>query len=354
MDVKINSGELNRVARILSGYIDSRMMAFSSVEMCHEDGLLSFRAYSGVEHIRLSVPAMGGDGEKVKVDGKTLQKIAAVQRGEVHITSDGASVTFRGTGRTKTPALGTDMVVPDMIDGQRVNVRGEDLLRVIGKTEHAISTDESRMTITGELLEAENGQMLMMAMNIAQLSIEECPCGPGGTFKAVIPGAALRKIKNCISPSDMVTITADQKRVNIFAPGTEIVCGLILGEFPDRTRLIPTVFKTEVLIRTEAVKQAFRAAMEISGAPMVKIIFENHQMTVTGNSEAASFDETVDCDIRGDELMIAFDGRVAMSALNSIDDENITLRMNSPTSPAVIHTEDGNGTRLFLPVRAFI
>ena len=353
MDIRIHSGELNRIARIMAGSVDSRNVTFSNVEICHENNMVTFRAYSGVEFLNLSVPLMGGDGEKVRIDGKLLQKVASVQKGEVHIVSDGKAVTFRGTGRTKIPIVQGDVMSPGEISGDMIRVKGSYFLNAINKTAYAISTDQTRVILTGALVETERGTMRMVALDGFQMSVENCPYLEG-ELKTVIPGGTLDRFKQCILADDIVTITTDGKRVRIAVPGAEIISGVLQGEYIEYQKLIPNDPITEARLRTENVKQALRGAMEIGDVKMpIKLSFSGNRVRITSNSAMADFEETLDCELMGQDMNIAFMGRYMMNALAAVEDEYITVKMRTSVAPAVIHTNDGKGTRLFLPVRVF-
>ena len=85
---------------------------------------------------------------------------------------------------------------------------------------------------------------------------------------------------------------------------------------------------------------------------LVKLDFENDQLSITARSETGSINEATDITLTGSPIEIAFNSRYLLEIIKAIDDETVALSFNTSVTPCVAEPVQGNSFYyLVLPVR---
>ena len=355
MKIKIHSSELNRMMKIVSQCVDQRYNNFSNIEICYDNNMLTIHGTNGTIQATMSTPLLGGDGEMFCVDGTMFAKICAMCNGEVEITTDGKNCTIKGAGRTRIPIVQADVPKQSEVEGSIVTIAADDFAKCYGGVSYAVSADQSRIQLTGVLTEVDTTGLRMVALDGFQMSMEVTDCD-GDDMKIIIPGNMMKLISQGTVSGDNIEIRTDGKRVEAVTDGMRLVCGLLIGDFPDYRRILPQSFKTECLVKTEELRNALKSGSVINTKQnLVKLDIGPDSIKVMNNSEEADFEADVPCDTQGDPLKIAFNLRYLMNTMAAVSTDEAILLFNSSISPMVVtpKVEEGieAGSRLLLPVR---
>ena len=111
----------------------------------------------------------------------------------------------------------------------------------------AVSSDEARPVLTGMLHESDGSTLTLVGTDSYRLHVSELPSLTGETYKAVIPGRALKAIAGMIGKrmSEPIGFRAgDSVAVWHLPDGTSVSCRLIEGEYPNYRQLMPDVDPT--------------------------------------------------------------------------------------------------------------
>ena len=357
MNIKIHSNELNQIMKTVSKCINDKMDRFGSIEISHDNNLLTVRGTDGQFSACMSTPLLGGDGEKFCVDGVTFGKVCSMCNGEMDIVADEKFCTIKGNGRTRLPIINADIPAYKSINNgsATVSVKADDFNSAFSKVEHAISNDQSRIHLTGVLIESDGSSLNMTTLDGFRMAIESVHCD-GDQLNIIVPGSFMKLIQTGTFADDILKISVDKNKIEVVTDGMKISGGLLSGNFPDVSHLIPVDFKTECLVNSDMVRSALKNSNTLNSKNnLVKAIVEDNKLTIMSNSEIADYDATIDCETQGEGLTIAFNQKYIIDTINSIDTENVIIKMNNPISPCVItgQTEKGirKGIRLVLPVR---
>jgi len=351
MNIKIHSSELNRMMKTISKCVDQRSDDLGNIEIICDNNMLSIRSTNGQFSAVMSTPMLGCDGESFCVDGTMFARACAMCNGDISIVTDGKTCTIKGTGRTRLPIVKAKIPKFQRISGSECFIKAEDFARAFAGVQHAISADQSRVTLTGVHTEVSLNAFRMTALDGFRLSIEDCDC-EGKDMDIVVPGAFMSLVAASTYPGDRIHITTDGKRVQVETEGTLLGCGLLAGGFPPTDRMIPESFRTEVRVSTDALRDALKGSTIINTAnKLVRFSISESKLTISNNSEEAAYEAELECETQGEPLNIAFNQKYIMDTINSLDMESIVLKMNTQTSPAIIVGKDEKGLRLVLPVR---
>ena len=83
--------------------------------------------------------------------------------------------------------------------------------------------------------------------------------------------------------------------------------------------------------------------------PIILNIKEN-SLNLKVESLIGKMDMSLDCEISGKDLMIAFNPKFLIDALKVIDDENVNIYMTNSKSPCFIRDDDEKYIYMILPV----
>lgn len=359
MHITISSNDLKRMAKLVSTAVDPRSPKFANVELSRMGDVFALRATNGSLHVKAmaTVGADFADGdEAVLMDGETLKKIAGSMIGEVTISTDGKALTFKANGRTKTPII--EGTIPEMeMDGtESESVAAAELSDAINRVLYAVSTDETRMVLTGIRVETGPDGMTLIGLDGFRLAQSHCKTVTGRALPGItIPGNTAKVAAAALSDGGSATIRAGEKRVRITTPGAEITATLLAGEYIDWKRILPKDGKTRALVRVKELRELLQGcavADEGGKNNLVKLTVGDDKLTVRRNSVAVDYDGTMECETDGDPLTIAFNSKYLMDVINTTEGDEITMDMSTPVSPAVIRDSVRmDEIRLVLPVR---
>jgi DNA polymerase-3 subunit beta len=241
--------------------------------------------------------------------------------------------------------------VPDLDGGIEMNV--EDLKEIIHQVVFAASSDDARPVLTGVLLTIEGGAMTLAAADGFRLSVRTAKLSGanGQSIQAIIPARALSELARVSGDSkDMVTMALPPGRGQVIfrMENIELTSQLIEGTFPEYKQIIPNGFKTRTVISTEAFlkacKQAEIFAREGSHIARLSVTPEPGSVEISAQSEETGSNETtVDANIEGDPIVIAFNVRFLREVLDVVKTPNVALETSASASPGLIRPlgEDG-------------
>lgn len=336
------------------------------VHLVTENGHVTLTCSDGSFSIRWQGECNTEENGAAVLPGKLFAELVRkLPAGNVRLESDGNSVSIRCQKSRSKLSVISGKEYPDVteVDGFNVNVPQAKLKDMINHVSFAIATDESRMILTGGLVEITKDEMRMVALDGFRLAMQKTPgeyAIPDGNDKisAVIPGRALNEISRILnSTDDDCTITIGNGRMMCCAGSVEMVGGLLAGEYIDYRRILPDAFKTEVVADVTALSDAIDRAslMAREGKNnLIKMSFTEDAVKIRSNAEIGAVEEEMEVLTHGDDIDIAFNSNYIRDMLKNMDGEQVVLKFNAPTNPCIAVPKDNtNCVQLLLPVRTF-
>ncbi len=287
--------------------------------------------------------------------------------GDVQISvKDNRTATIRCQKNRSSLAIMNADEFPELtpIDGgTTVRIPENRLREIIPHVTFAIASDENRLILTGCLLEVSHTEARLVALDGFRLSMQklfmpfELPENES-LLKAVIPGKVLTELSR-ILPDDeaFCTMVFEKGRMQCSFGNIQVSCSLLAGEFIDYRRIIPTEFKTQVLVERVALQDAVERAglMAREGKNnLIKLSFRDQSVRITSNAEMGDVEEEMEAALQGESIDIAFNTRYIQDVMRNIQDDKICLKMNTSVSPCVVVPQSGDQyIYLILPVRVF-
>jgi len=245
--------------------------------------------------------------------------------------------------------------LPNVDREMGLSLTNSTLKEMIKQTIVAVSNDEIRPILTGVLMEVDGSNITMVALDGFRMAVRVAKALNDQSFKAVIPGKTLVEIAKILDDSeDPVSIFVSRNQVLFHIGNTTVVSRLLEGEFINYKQLIPSEYKTKIVINKnnfmDACDRAALFARESNNS--IKLEIFDDVMNIKSNSEYGDVHEEINISKTGEDIEIAFNPRYLMDALKVINNEEVTVEFTTSVSPSIIKPlKDQDFLYLVLPVR---
>jgi DNA polymerase-3 subunit beta len=224
-----------------------------------------------------------------------------------------------------------------------------DFKEMIQQVAFAASTDEARPVLQGVKMDVVENEITLAATDGFRISVrKETLSSPiPQDISIIIPARAMNELARIFSDVDKSVrmVVPDRRGQVIFRlKDAELVSQLIDGNFPDYKAIIPKSAKTKTIISTaaflKACKQAEVIAREGNNIVRLDIIpVEDGPGKVEINAtteETGRSDISVEANIDGSGLLIAFNVEFLVQVLDVVRSPNVALETNANNSPGLI------------------
>ena len=229
--------------------------------------------------------------------------------------------------------------------------------QMIDQTTFAVSQDESRLILTGGLLELEGNSFNMVALDGYRLALRKGMIEGDQNHHVVVPGKTLNELGRIMDDVDdeKVKLQFTDQHVLFDLGQTKVISRLLEGEFIDYKQILPDEHLVEMVVDRDGLYRSIERASLLAkegNNRLIKLKMKDQQLHISSNSEHGQVHETLSILHKGDPLEIAFNAKYLMDALKVIDEEDIKLLFTSNISPGIITSPDHDHyTYLILPVR---
>jgi DNA polymerase III subunit beta len=310
--------------------------------------------------LRATVTAqVEGDGAVV-LPGRTLVDIARLLPGEdvtiehraaesvVHIGSGSASYTLHTYNAEDFPRL------PELTAAETFSVDREALLETIDRVARAASRDEARPVLTGVLVQFAGDKLVMAATDSYRLAVKETALSSSAPeLEAIVPSRALQELARIPGDGDEIAVGVQENQVLFSTGGVWLTTRRIDGQFPNYRQLLPESFEHELTVpRAELLDVVRRAAVMIQRATPLQLRFADGEVTVVARThEVGESQESMPIAYTGEPLEIGFNAEFLKEGLESVEGDDVKLKLISPLRPAILTDEADDFTYLVMPIR---
>ena len=129
---------------------------------------------------------------------------------------------------------------------------------------------------------------------------------------------------------------------------------LIEGQFPSWRQLIPESFEHEVrLPRTELLEVSRRISQLAQRNAPLRFAFAEGELTVAAETpEVGDAREAMPAPYSGEPLEIAFNPQFLIEGIESVDGEELVMKLSSPLRPGLLEPIDSEDfSYLVMPIR---
>ena len=348
--IKADSGELNRIMKIMSRCIDKRFSIHSNIQIIHENGNLIIRATNGVFMGEMSMKVPGGTGETFCVDGDMFSKVIGLCKGDIEIITDEKNCSVKGAGRTRLPIIKATVQGPDKIKGKNVTVKTDHFKKAYGLVSYAVTTDQSRPALTGVYVETVENSLRFVAVDGFNMAIESIAFS-GNEINVIIPAAFMDLVSAAVPGSADLKLITDGRRIQAQTDSITIQGALLAGPYIEYRRLLPNTYMTETVLKTDRILDALKSGLVIAGKePTSRVWIKSSEVIISQNSVNADFEAKIPCNTHGEEILTAFNSRYMIDTISVIEADEVILKLNTKTSPVFVQGKGLDGMHMCMPV----
>jgi len=328
-----------------------------------ESGQLSLAATDMEISLRVTLDAQVEEEGSVVIPGRLLVDIVRLlpagevtlehraEEGIAHLVCGSASYGLHTYSPDDFPRL------PEIAPDDSFSIERAALLDTIMKVSRSASRDESRPVLTGVLVRFEAGKLIMAATDSYRLSVKETEIteGPAGEIEAIVPARALSELARIAqaSDADSLTVGIQENQIVFAVDDVWLTARRIDGQFPNYRQLLPETFEAEVeLPREELLDVVRRTGLMAQRKSPLRLRFEEGQLTISAQTQdVGEAHESLPAAYTADPIEIGFNAEFLRDGLESLEDDQVRLRLISPLRPGLIQGAGDDFLYLIMPIR---
>ncbi|HEV2944578.1 MAG TPA: DNA polymerase III subunit beta [Solirubrobacteraceae bacterium] len=280
----------------------------------------------------------------------TLELRAAEQ--DVELISGSATFHLRTLRAEDFPTL------PAPTPESRITLPAKAFVQTVSRVARSASRDETRPVLTGILMSASGQELRMVATDSYRLSVKQTALEEPleGSLDANVPARALQELARIAqqAASESLAVSVGQNQV-VFELGEIVLSSrLIDGQFPNYRQLLPESVEHELrLASAEITGVAQRISLLAQKNAPLRLSFREGELTVSAQTtDVGEASETIPVAFHGEPFEIGFNPEFLRDGLESVESDELVLRLISPLRPGLIESPDsGDFVYLIMPIR---
>lgn len=250
--------------------------------------------------------------------------------------------------------------LPDLEKSDSIVISQLSLRELIRKTSFSIADisedTPGQQTMRGELMEIKDNNIRMCSLDGHRISMCNMELRESYPYKKVIvPGKSLKELAKIIGGGAEydVEIFFNPNHISFEYDNTKVVSRIIEGNFFDVNKMLVGDYETKVKINKKKLNECLdRSTIYVREGDKKPIILDikDDSISIKINSAIGSMNENVPASKSGKDMIIGFNPRFVIDALNVIDDEEIELDFVNSKAPCFIKKEDMSYVYVVLPV----
>ena len=250
--------------------------------------------------------------------------------------------------------------LPDLEKSDSIVISQLSLRELIRKTSFSIADisedTPGQQTMRGELMEIKDNNISMCSLDGHRISMCNMELRESYPYKKVIvPGKSLKELAKIIGggAEDDVEIFFNPNHISFEYDNTKVVSRIIEGNFFDVNKMLVGDYETKVKINKKRLNECLdRSTIYVREGDKKPIILDikDDSISIKINSAIGNMNENVPASKSGKDMIIGFNPRFVIDALNVIDDEEIELDFVNSKAPCFIKKEDMSYVYVVLPV----
>ena len=245
--------------------------------------------------------------------------------------------------------------MPEFDSSQAVSFEMPEIKKMIGQVAFAAAVDDNRPVLHGVKMSVNDNNLSMAATDGYRIAIKKIVLSESldAPLSAIIPATALRELAR-IAGSNTKTVSmafcGDKSQVIFHLDNAELISSLIAGEFINYEAIVPTSFKTSIVVSTAALQSACSQAGVIArdNKNLIKLDIKTASESGTGSitimtqaeQSGGSQQNVIEANVDGEDIQIAFNVRYLKDVLDVVESQNVYLRTNATMAPAMISPVD--------------
>ena len=380
MELVVRKADLLRELQLLQGIVERKITipVLANVLVEAGDNELRLLATDLEVGLRSRCDASVAKPGTVTIPAKKLFEIVrALPETDVRIEEDKSGVRVaadRFDSRLATLPAEDYPSLPVSADDVGETLGSAGLRQMVGKTQFAITGEDTRYFLNGGLLVLKAGAMSLVATDGHRLALVSVNRGSdagtkeGGTgggedkggeeIKVILPKKTLSELGRLLAESDAdVRFVRSENHLFFSVGGRLLISRVIDGQFPAYDRVVPKSNDKRIEFDRDRLTSAVRRVALLSNerSRAVKFQMDPGQVEVTSSSpEIGDARELLMVDYTGPSMQICFNAQYVLDFLNAVETEQVALEFKDDVSQAVMRPIGAEGyeyTYVIMPMR---
>ncbi|MDR7554897.1 MAG: DNA polymerase III subunit beta [Armatimonadota bacterium] len=298
--------------------------------------------------IQTTIPATVTHGGAVTLPARLLSEIvtnlpdapvqirASDSSREVEIQCERVTYALVGMPASDFP------IVPEPTVATTVSVDAGTLRSMMRQTAFAVSTDETRVFLTGLYLVLEAAEMRLVATDGGRLALRTTRLATPVVQNVgiIVPARTMNELNRALAGFEgLVEIAVAENQVAFAFADTRVVSRLIPGPFPNYQQVIPQGHKQRIVVATDALLGAVRrvAVTARDSANVVRVVAQGDRLTLSSHTpEYGRAEEILEVRTEGETVPTAFNARYLMECLAVVEAAEVALELTGSLSPGAV------------------
>jgi len=271
----------------------------------------------------------------------------------VRIQAGRSNTKMVGMARDNYPAIPTIGSLP------KVTLPTTVLRSLIAHTISAVSTEESRYTLTAALLLLEPNKVSMVSTDGTRLALaekDETLAGVTDARKLLIPQQALHDLASLLASTKSETVEIAESDTTIFMVigDREYTTRKRSGAFPNYEAVIPRANNNAVILRTVDVERSVRRVAQFTDQKSSGVKFSlgaNALKISASNTDSGESEDTIDAPYASDQIIIKLNADFILDFCKVVGTiGEVKFAFKDGRSAAVLQPEAANRETRFMLV----
>jgi DNA polymerase III subunit beta len=368
MELVVRKTDLLRELQLFQGIVERKntIPILANVLMDAKDNEVRLLATDLEVGLRSRCEATVAKTGSLTLPAKKLYEIVkALPETDVRIEEDKGGVKVaaeRFDSRMATLPREDFPSLPEVSGGTHVTLARDAMRQMVGKTQFAITGEDTRYFLNGAQFVLRPESMSLVATDGHRLALvtvpREADKGSADDLKVILPRKTLLELNRLLGEADSgIRFEKGENHLFFEVGGRVLISRAIDGQFPAYERVIPKNNDKQIEFErdrlTSAVKRVALLSNERSRA--VKFQIDKAQVEVASSSpEFGEAKEVLPVEYKGPALQICFNAQYVLDFLSAVETDNVSLEFKDEMSQAVMKPVGASGydyTYVIMPMR---
>lgn len=312
---------------------------------------------------RVMVPAKIDEEGATTVSAKHfLEIISSLPKDKVVINTEGDSLLINSKGNKITLQTIPREEFPDLFNkkgDKKISFKQGEFKEIFSKLIFSVSQDESRPVLTGVLLFQKEKGTDFVSTDGYRLSYESIDkkIFPNESEKIILSSSMINEILMFKNEDEEISLSIlkDANQVMVESREIMLIGRLIEGEFPSYERVIPSSYKTRIIINKDAFVQSVRLSSIFAreSANIIKLKIEDGTLKLSSKASGVGEGETkIEVEQEGENNEISFNVKFVLDYIKNVNVKEIAFEMSNALESGVFKPVNGNDyLHVIMPVR---
>ncbi len=358
MELVVRKNDLLRELQLFQGIVERKntIPILANVLMTAERDEVRFLATDLEVGLRSKCAASVAKSGALTLPAKKFYEIVkALPETDVRIEQDQTGVKVaadRFDSKIQTLPLDDFPTLPEIGTTGGALLPRKALREMIGKTQFAITGEDTRYFLNGALLVLKDDQMTLVATDGHRLALvstkSEVPEAEKGAEPAriILPKKTLQELARLLADGeDDVRYERGENHLFFDIGGRVLISRMIEGQFPAYERVIPKGNDKRAEVERERITNAIRRVALLSNerSRAIKLQLQEDHAEVTSNSpEFGEAREMLPVEYKGPAMQICFNAQYVLDFLAAVETDSIDFELKDEVSQAVLRPIGAN------------